>query len=85
MTRKRDQDRKKESTPPGGMTYEEIGRRLGITKQGVRRIEKRAIRKIKRKLVRIYGLNVSKIRDYLIYDPEAEGDWDGKISKNYPR
>ena len=67
---KRLTDRKKESTPVGGMTYEEIGRSLGISKQGVRKIEKRAIRKIKRKLVREYGYPITKIRDFLIYDPD---------------
>ena len=69
MTKKLDHDRKKEPTPVGGMTYEEIARGLGITKQGVRRIEKRAIRKIKRKLVRDYGCCIGRIRDYLVYDP----------------
>lgn len=63
------QTKTKESTPIGGMTYEEIGKQLGITKQGVRRIEKRAIRKIKKKLIAKYGLNITKIRDFLLYDP----------------
>ena len=66
---KKNYDRKKESTPPGGMTYEQIGRQLGITKQGVRRIEKRAIRKIKRKLLAKYGISQVKIRDFLLYNP----------------
>ena len=62
-------EKTKESTPVGGMTYEEIGKQLGITKQGVRRIEKRAIRKIKKKLLAKYGLNFTKVRDFLLYDP----------------
>lgn len=74
MTRKRNHDRKKESTPAGGMTYEAIAKGMGITKQGVRRIEKRAIRKIKRKLVREYGCSIGRIRDYLIFDPQQYGD-----------
>lgn len=61
-------EKTKESTPIGGMTYEEIGKQLGITKQGVRRIEKRAIRKIKKKLLAKFGLNVTKVRDFLLYD-----------------
>lgn len=44
--------KQKESTPVGGMTYEEIGKALGMTKQGVRRIEKRAVRKLLKALNR---------------------------------
>lgn len=65
-------EKTKESTPVGGMTYEEIGRLLGISKQGVRRIEKRAIKKIKRKLFAKYGLNITKVRDFLLYDPSNQ-------------
>ncbi len=62
-------DRKiKESTPPGGMTYEEIGKVMGITKQGVRKIEKRAIRKIRKKLIVKYGVKIAKVRDFLLHD-----------------
>lgn len=61
---RRHSDRIKESTPPGGLTYEEIGRNLGMTKQGVRRVEKRAIRKIRKKLVVKYGVKVANIRDF---------------------
>ena len=60
---KRNHDRVKEATPAGGMTYEQIGRGLGITKQGVRRIEKRAIRKVKKKLKVQYGLDAVRIKD----------------------
>ena len=66
MTRKHNHDRVKESTPAGGLTYEQIGRQMGITKQGVRKIERRAIRKIKRKLVRMYGIDMNKIKDSLV-------------------
>lgn len=51
-------EKKKESTPVGGMTYEEIGRAMGITKQGVRKIEKRAIRKVKKILSSRYGISM---------------------------
>ena len=64
----------KDPTPIGGMTYEEIGRGLGITKQGVRRIEKRAVRKIKRKLMRMYGLDFNKIKSSFLFDPQSERD-----------
>ena len=64
--------KQKESTPVGGMTYEEIGKVLGISKQGVRRIEKRAIRKIKRKILAEFGFNINKVRDFLIYTPEDQ-------------
>ncbi len=60
----------KESTPVGGMTYEEIGRSMGISKQGVRKIEKRAVRKIRKKLVSKYGINFSTLRDLLLPDTE---------------
>ena len=59
----------KEPTPVGGMTYEEIGKLMGISKQGVRRIEKRAIKKLKRKILAKYGFNLAKVRDFLLYDP----------------
>ena len=56
----------KEQTPVGGMTYEEIGKLMGISKQGVRKIEKRAIRKIRKKLQLKYGIDSIKIRDILV-------------------
>ena len=65
---KRRTDKFKESTPPGGMTYEEIGRAMGISKQGVRKIEKRAIRKIRKKLLIRYGIEVKKIRECFLRD-----------------
>lgn len=68
MSRRKDRMKIKESTPPGGMTYEEIGRVMGITKQGVRKIEKRAIRKIRKKMVVKYGVKVAKVRDLLLHD-----------------
>ena len=71
---KRLTDRKKDPTPPGGMTYEAIAKQLGITKQGVRRIEKRAVRKIKRKLTRMYGMDFKKIKTSLLFDPQSERD-----------
>ena len=62
----------KESTPVGGMTYEEIGHLMGITKQGVRRIEKRAIRKLKKRILKDYGYNIANIKEYLLYDPSNQ-------------
>lgn len=56
----------KEPTPIGGLTYEQIGRNLGITKQGVRRIERRAFLKIKKILKRRYGIEVNNIRNILL-------------------
>lgn len=61
-------DKKKETTPIGGLTYEEIGRNLGISKQGVRKIEKRAIRKIRKKLLVKYGMDLANVRDYLLHE-----------------
>lgn len=55
----------KDPTPIGGLTYVEIGRRMGISKQGVRKIEKRAIRKIKKKLKARYGYDFNQIKDML--------------------
>lgn len=55
----------KDPTPVGGLTYVEIGRRMGISKQGVRKIEKRAIRKIKKKLKARYGYDIKQIKDLL--------------------
>ena len=66
------QTKTKESTPAGGMTYEQIGKILGITKQGVRRIEKRAIRKLKKKIYAKFGTDISKIQEYLIYEPNNQ-------------
>ena len=74
MTRKHNHDRVKESTPAGGLTYEQIGRQLGITKQGVRKIERRAIRKIKRKLVRMYGVDMNKIYEALQTNQDMDRD-----------
>lgn len=63
---KRQNSKVKDTTPPGGLTYEEIGRNLGISKQGVRKIEKRAIRKIKRKLKVQYGYDLKRVKDIFI-------------------
>ena len=71
---KRHTDRKKDPTPPGGMTYEAIAKGLGITKQGVRRIEKRAVRKIKRKLTRMYGLDFNHIKTSMLFDPTSDSE-----------
>ena len=38
---------------------------MGISKQGVRKIEKRAIRKIKKKLKARYGYDFNQIKDML--------------------
>ena len=56
----------KEPTPAGGLTYEQIAKQLGLTKQGVRRIEKRAIRKIKKKLKIEYGFDLAHVKDVLL-------------------
>jgi len=62
--------KQKDSTPIGGLTYEEIGHNLGISKQGVRKIEKRAIRKIKKKLITKYGIRIREFRDILFKGTE---------------
>lgn len=43
----------REQTPPGGMTYAAIAQEMGITKEGVRVIEARALRKLAKKAFRL--------------------------------
>jgi DNA-directed RNA polymerase sigma subunit (sigma70/sigma32) len=60
---------------PHGLTYEEIGARLGVSSGRIRQIEQRAFEKIRRELERRYHVTADDVRDIIPPDSDTYDFW----------
>jgi hypothetical protein len=60
---------------PHGLTYEEIGARLGVSSGRIRQIEQRAFEKIRRELKRRHGITAADVKEITSPEGEAHDFW----------